>query len=195
MRKYETVFISDPDLSDQGREELFERVKNIIDKENGILLNVDQWGLKKLSYEIKKKLRGYYTCVTYGGTGELVTELERNFRLSDLIMKFMTILVTEHVTEESLRQEAEEAKEAAKQAEESAPKPKEESAPQAKEEAAPQEKEEAVPQAKEEEKAQEDAEEKNDKAEESADDQNDAQETESEKTSEETPKSAEESKE
>ena len=179
MRKYETVFISDPDLSDQGREELFERVKNIIDKENGILLNVDQWGLKKLSYEIKKKLRGYYTCLTYGGTGELVTELERNFRLSDIIMKFMTILVTEHVTEESLRQEAEEAIEAAKQAEESAP--------QAKEEAAPQEKEE--------EKAKEAAEEKNDKAEESADNQNDAQETESENTSEQTSEPAEESKE
>ena len=168
MRKYETVFISDPDLSDQAREELFERIKNIIDKGNGILLNFDEWGLKKLSYEIKKKRRGYYICLTYGATGELVTELERNFRLSDLIMKFMTILITEHVTEESLKQEVEEA---AKQAEESAP------------------------QAKEEEKAQEDAEEKTDKAEESADDQNDAQETESEKTSEQISEPAEESKE
>lgn len=120
MKKYETVFISDPDMSDQAREELLERVKGIIDREKGILLNVDEWGLKKLSYEIKKKLRGYYVCLTYGGTGELVTELERNFRLSDFIMKFMTILITEHVTEESLKQEAEEAKEAARQAAEEA---------------------------------------------------------------------------
>lgn len=118
MRKYETVFIADPDMSDQAREELLERVSGIIDRENGILLNMDEWGLKKLSYEIKKKLRGYYVCLTYGGTGALVTELERNFRLSDLIMKFMTILVTEHVTEESLKIEAEEAKEAALQAKE-----------------------------------------------------------------------------
>lgn len=178
MRKYETVFISDPDMSDQAREELLERVKSIIDKEKGILLNVDTWGLKKLSYEIKKKLRGYYVCLTYGGTGELVTELERNFRLSDLIMKFMTILITEHVTEESLRQEAEEAKEA-DEAKEAAAQQAEESA--TKEEAAPQEAEED----------QGDAEETSDKAEENADDQDDAQEAEPEKTSE----PAEESKE
>nr|WP_319492104.1 30S ribosomal protein S6 [uncultured Desulfobacter sp.] len=120
MRKYETVFIADPDMSDQAREELLERVSGIIERENGILLNADEWGLKKLSYEIKKKLRGYYVCLTYGGTGELVTELERNFRLSDLIMKFMTILVTEHVTEESLKQEAEEAKETARLSKEAA---------------------------------------------------------------------------
>ena len=52
MRKYETVFISDPDMSDQAREELFERVRNIIDRENGIILNFDEWGVKKLSYVI-----------------------------------------------------------------------------------------------------------------------------------------------
>ncbi|NDY72126.1 30S ribosomal protein S6 [Desulfobacter hydrogenophilus] len=173
MRKYETVFISDSDMSDQAREELLERVRSIIERENGILLNVDEWGLKKLSYEIKKKLRGYYVCLTYGGTGALVTELERNFRLSDFIMKFMTILITEHVTEESLRQEAEEAKAAAQQAEESATKA------------------EAVPQEAEVKKDQGDAEETSDKAEENADDQDDAQETESKKTSE----PAEESKE
>ncbi len=116
MRKYETVFISDPDLQDQAREEFFERVRNIIERENGIILNVDEWGLKKLSYEIKKKLRGYYVCLTYGGTGELVTELERNFRLSDNIMKFMTILIDEHATEESLKEEAEQTRIAAEEA-------------------------------------------------------------------------------
>jgi len=156
MRKYETVFIADPDMSDQAREELLERVAGIIERENGILLNTDEWGLKKLSYEIKKKLRGYYICLTYGGTGALVTELERNFRLSDLIMKFMTILVTEHVTEESLKQEAEEAKEAARQTAETAAASQEEEADQG------------------------DAEE----AEENTDDQDDAQATEPEQTSE-----------
>jgi small subunit ribosomal protein S6 len=155
MRKYETVFIADPDMSDQAREELLERVTGIIERENGILLNTDEWGLKKLSYEIKKKLRGYYVCLTYGGTGALVTELERNFRLSDLIMKFMTILVTEHVTEESLKQEAEAAKEAARQTAETAA-------------------------SQEEEADQGDAEETED----NSDDQDDAQATESEETAE-----------
>jgi small subunit ribosomal protein S6 len=113
MRKYETVIISDPDLQDQTRTELFDKIRNIIAKENGILLDIDEWGSKKLAYEIKKKLRGHYACLTYGGTGDLVKELERNLRLSDDIMKFMTILLSENVTAESLEKEVADAKEAA----------------------------------------------------------------------------------
>lgn len=113
MRKYETVIISDPDLQDQTRTELFDKIRNIVTRENGILLDVDEWGSKKLAYEIKKKLRGHYVCMTYGGTGDLVKELERNLRLSDDIMKFMTILLSDNVTAESLEKEAAEAAEAA----------------------------------------------------------------------------------
>ena len=132
MRKYETVFISDPDLQDQTRQNLFDKVRNIITKEKGILLDFDEWGNKKLAYEIKKKLRGHYVCVTYGGTGDLVKELERNFRLSDAVLKFMTILLSDDVTVEQLEKEVREAEEQSKQAEEkpaekSAEKPAEES--------------------------------------------------------------------
>ena len=114
MRKYETVFISDPDLQDQARLDLYDKVRNIIAKENGILLNFDEWGNKKMAYEIKKKLRGNYVCATYGGTGDLVNELERNFRLTDDVLKFMTILLSDDVTVESLEQEVADAEEAAK---------------------------------------------------------------------------------
>jgi small subunit ribosomal protein S6 len=115
MRKYETIFISDPDLQDQTRKDLFDKVRNIIAKEGGILLDFDEWGNKKLAYEIKKKLRGHYVCATYGGTGDLVKELERNFRLSDAVMKFMTILLSDDVTVEQLEKEVQEAEEQAKQ--------------------------------------------------------------------------------
>ncbi|OGR22894.1 MAG: 30S ribosomal protein S6 [Desulfobacterales bacterium RIFOXYA12_FULL_46_15] len=118
MRKYETVFISDPDIQDQTRTDLFDKVRNIIAKENGYLIDFDDWGSKKLSYEIKKKLRGHYVCVTYGGSGQLVKELERNMRLSDDIMKFMTILLSDHVTLEQLEKEAEEAKNKPKKSDE-----------------------------------------------------------------------------
>jgi len=116
MRKYETVFISDPDLQDQTRIDLFEKVRNIISKEDGILIHFDEWGNKKLAYEIKKKLRGHYVCVTYGGTGELIKELERNFRLSDDVLKFMTILLSDDVTAEQLEKEAQEAQDQIKPA-------------------------------------------------------------------------------
>jgi len=110
MRKYETIFISDPDLKDQARQELFDKVRDIIAKENGILLDFDEWGNKKLAYEIKKKLRGHYACVTYGGTGDLIKELERNFGLSDHVLKFMTVLLSDNVTAEQLEKEVQDAK-------------------------------------------------------------------------------------
>lgn len=119
MRKYETVVISDPDLQDQTRTELFDKIRNIIARENGIFLDLDDWGSKKLAYEIRKKLRGHYACLTYGGTGDLVRELERNLRLYDNVMKFMTILLSDDVTAESLAQELQDA-EAAKAAAETA---------------------------------------------------------------------------
>ncbi|MEN8211022.1 MAG: 30S ribosomal protein S6 [Thermodesulfobacteriota bacterium] len=108
MRKYETIFILDPDVKDQARTDLFDRVKGIIARENGILLDFDEWGNKKLAYEIKKKLRGFYVCITYGGTGLLVKELERNLRLSDDVLKFMTLLLSDDVTVEQLEEEAKE---------------------------------------------------------------------------------------
>lgn len=112
MRKYETVVISDPDLQDQTRSELFDKIRNIIARENGIFLNLDEWGSKKMAYEIRKKLRGHYACLTYGGTGDLVKELERNLRLTDDVMKFMTILISDAVTAESLAQELKDAEDA-----------------------------------------------------------------------------------
>ena len=119
MRKYETVFISDPDLQDQTRTDLFDKTRNIITKENGIVIDFDDWGNKKLAYEIKKKSRGHYVCVTYGGTGVLVAELERNFRLTDDVLKFMTIVLSEDLTAEQLEKEAQEALE--KKSEKEAP--------------------------------------------------------------------------
>lgn len=114
MRKYETVFISDPDLKDQTRLELFDKVREIIAKENGIIIDFDEWGNKKLAYEIRKKARGHYVCVTYGGSGDLVKELERNFRLSEMVMKFMTIVVSEDMTVQEIELEVEKAQEDAK---------------------------------------------------------------------------------
>jgi small subunit ribosomal protein S6 len=119
MRKYETVIISDPDLQDQTRTDLFDKIKQVIARQDGLLVQFDDWGSRKLAYEINKKLRGHYTCLTYGGTGDLVKELERNLGIFDDVMKFMTILVSNEVTPESLAEEAQ-AAEAARAASEAA---------------------------------------------------------------------------
>lgn len=123
MRKYETVFILDPDMNDQARGDMLDKVKGIIDREGGIYLDLEQWGNRKLAYEIKKKVRGVYFCQTFGGTGALVKELERNLRLSDQVLKFMTLMLSDEVTVEQLKEEASANEQAAlKEAEETAKK-------------------------------------------------------------------------
>ena len=67
MRRYETIFIIDPDLSEEGRAPIFERLKDLFPQHNGLLVVIDEWGAKKLAYEIKKKARGYYVRLDYCG--------------------------------------------------------------------------------------------------------------------------------
>ena len=91
MRRYETIVIIDPDLSEDDRTALITRIKEIIPQEQGVLLQEDLWGIKKLAYDIKKKPRGYYARFDYCGFGAVVDELERFFKIDDRVMKFLTI--------------------------------------------------------------------------------------------------------
>jgi len=60
MRRYETIFIVDNDLSEEDHSPIFEKLTDLIHQHSGLLVMVDEWGSKKLAYEIKKKARGYY---------------------------------------------------------------------------------------------------------------------------------------
>ena len=112
MNRYEIIFISDLDLSEEIRGQLFEKTKNLIEKQNGYLCSFDEWGNKKLAYEIKKKDRGYYVRIDYCGDGALVKEMERSFRIDDRVLKFMTILLEKDIDLELLKEEIEREKEA-----------------------------------------------------------------------------------
>lgn len=107
MRKYETIYIADPDLHEGSRKTLFDKFTGLIAQQGGLLVQFEDWGNRKLAYEIKKKSRGHYICMTYGGSGELIKELERNFRLDENVMKFMTILLEKEISEEDLKAEIE----------------------------------------------------------------------------------------
>lgn len=91
MRRYETIAIIDPDLSEDDRSSLLTRIKDIISTQNGVLVEEDLWGTKKLAYAIKKKPHGYYARFDYCGMGPLVDELERSFRIDDRVMKYLTV--------------------------------------------------------------------------------------------------------
>ena len=105
MKRYETFIIVDPDVSDEDRNQFLDRLKEVISDQQGILVLVDEWGSRKLAYEIKKKFRGYYVRLDYCGTGALVDELERLFRIDDRIMKYMTVLLSDSVDMEQIKEE------------------------------------------------------------------------------------------
>jgi small subunit ribosomal protein S6 len=111
MRRYETIFIADNDLSEEDRSPIFEKLKDLIQQYSGLLVMVDEWGGKKLAYEIKKKARGYYVRLDYCGSGILVNEIERFFRIDDRILKYMTVLLDKDADIEAVKEEIAKAEE------------------------------------------------------------------------------------
>ena len=120
MRRYETIIIIDPDLSAEKREPVVERVKDVIAQQGGYLAFIDDWGTRKLAYEIKKKARGYYLRFDFCGTGAVVDEIERFFRIDDRVLKYMTVLLDEKADIEKIKEEVAAAESKAEKAKESA---------------------------------------------------------------------------
>ena len=110
MRRYETIIILDPDLSAEKREPVLKRVQDVIEQQGGYLALIDDWGSRKLAYEIKKKERGYYVRFDFCGTAALVDEIERFFRIDDRVLKFMTVLLDKIVDIEKIKEEVAAAK-------------------------------------------------------------------------------------
>jgi small subunit ribosomal protein S6 len=105
MKRYETVVIIDPDLSKEAEAPILERVNDLIPQFNGVLIETDDWGTKKLAYDIKKKNRGHYVRLDFCGDGALVQEMERFFRIDDKVMKFMTVLLNEDADLDTIQAE------------------------------------------------------------------------------------------
>ncbi|MBC8316534.1 MAG: 30S ribosomal protein S6 [Desulfobulbaceae bacterium] len=91
MRRYETISIIKPALGDEEIGAINQRSISIIEGDGGTILNTDKWGLKTLAYPIKKEQQGYYVYMDFGATPAAVTEMERQFKIDDRILKFMTV--------------------------------------------------------------------------------------------------------
>jgi small subunit ribosomal protein S6 len=120
MRRYETIIIIDPDVREDTRSEFIERVNEIITQHGGFLIELDDWGQRRMAYEIKKKLRGHYTRIDYCGDGTLVDEIERTFRIDDRVIKYMTVLLDKEADVDAIKETIEMEK-SKKEAENSAP--------------------------------------------------------------------------
>ena len=109
MRRYETIIIVDPDLSAEERGPVLQRVADVVKQGDGYLALTDEWGARKLAYEIKKKDRGYYIRFDFCGAGAVVDEMERFFRIDDRVMKYMTVLLDKTADIEKIKEEIAEA--------------------------------------------------------------------------------------
>jgi small subunit ribosomal protein S6 len=101
MKKYETIFILDPDLEEAQAQSTIEKVKGIISQNNGEILKVEDWGKRKLAYQVKKKAKGHYILIHLMGSPTLISELERNFRVMDAVIKFQSVRLDESLTPSS----------------------------------------------------------------------------------------------
>jgi small subunit ribosomal protein S6 len=103
MRRYETIFITHPDLTEEDQNQLQERIKSLMAGLRAEIIRLDDWGQKKLSYEIRKNTRGRYFLMDYVAAPEVVREWERTLRLNDRILKFQTVKLSDEMTPEATR--------------------------------------------------------------------------------------------
>ena len=90
MNKYESVIIINPNLEAESIKALIEKFSNLINN-NGKVDSVEEVGKKKLAYEIKKNKEGYYIVLHFEAKPELIAELERVYRITDEVIKFIVI--------------------------------------------------------------------------------------------------------
>ena len=95
MKRYETLFIVQVDLPDDELNSLIERYGTIVTSFKGVIVKIEKWGKRKLAYEIKKQTNGFYVLIDFVGNRAVIEELERNFKIDDKILKFMTIMKDE----------------------------------------------------------------------------------------------------
>lgn len=116
QREYETIFIVRPDSEVDTIREVNNRVRRVINDASGKLLRVENWGKRKLAYEMKKNNKGIYLYWRYLANPDLIFEIERNLRMLDAVLRYMTVKVDinidpnarpSEVTDESLDAAAE----------------------------------------------------------------------------------------
>jgi small subunit ribosomal protein S6 len=96
-KRYETVFILTPVLSDDQAKEAAKKIKKTITDLGGKVVNEENWGLKKLAYPIQKKTTGFYHLLEFSGEGqESVNNLEVTYKRDERILRFLTVSLDKH---------------------------------------------------------------------------------------------------
>lgn len=97
MRIYEQLFIVRPDAAQEEIDAFLEQLSGVIAAAGGKVEKLEKWGIRKLAYPVEKRQEGYYVLLQYSSGPDVVKELERRFRVSDLVLKYLTVRVDERL--------------------------------------------------------------------------------------------------
>jgi small subunit ribosomal protein S6 len=109
-REYETIYILRPDVTRDAQERVAQRVGEVMTKGKGTLTSIENWGRRHLSFPVNKQKRGVYVYLKYLGQGDVVSELERNLRMLDDVVKYQTVNVRKDVDPATVNVSAEDVK-------------------------------------------------------------------------------------
>ncbi len=91
MHRYETLFVQHPDTGEALARETSQKACKLIESMSGQINDVQEWGMRELAYPIAKQSRGIYVLVEYSATGDVVKELERTLRISDNVLRYVSV--------------------------------------------------------------------------------------------------------
>ncbi len=105
MNRYETIFVINPDLGEDETQNVITKFTGIISSQDGVQLKLDDWGRRRLAYKIDKFSQGYYVLADFAGMPAGVAELERNLKIDDRVIRFLSVKTGENVNVEALQME------------------------------------------------------------------------------------------
>src|SRR5947209_20627661 len=114
MRIYEELFIVRPDATDEEMDPVIEQVRNVVTQAGGTLDKTEKWGVRKLAYRVMKHDEGQYVLLQFTVNADAVREVERRLRVSDLVLKFITVRIDEKLKRIEKRKKAREKRAARK---------------------------------------------------------------------------------
>jgi small subunit ribosomal protein S6 len=95
-RRYETLVLIHPDQGEPGMKDVAARIRALIEEQGGTVSQVQEWGLRDLAFLIAKQRRAFYVLFEYRSTSKALTEVERNLRLSDPVLRFVSVRQAEN---------------------------------------------------------------------------------------------------
>jgi small subunit ribosomal protein S6 len=95
-RRYETLVLIHPEQGEQGAKELTNRIRSLIEEQKGTIGQVQEWGLRDLAFLVAKQRRAFYVLFEYRATPAALAEVERNLRLTDPVLRFVSVRQAEN---------------------------------------------------------------------------------------------------